>query len=147
MWGTSEYKIHNSMKQRCNNPNDKNYDNYGGRGIAVCERWGKFENFYADMGKRPNEMTLERIDNEKGYSPDNCKWATKFEQSCNTRNNNKIIGVQQLKSGNYRWKAKKGTEHYSGTCKTKELAATAYDNKNEELGRGRPNKTTRAIDS
>ena len=75
------------MLDRCNNPNCSQYSHYGGRGIQVCERWLKFENFYADMGDRPENLSLERTDNSKGYSPDNCKWATKKQQARNTRTN------------------------------------------------------------
>jgi hypothetical protein len=80
-----EYLSWNSMRQRCCNPNALNYENYGGRGIEVCERWQLFENFVADMGKRPENHSLDRIDNDKGYEPGNCRWATRKEQSSNTR--------------------------------------------------------------
>lgn len=75
------------MKQRCSNPRDRNYPNYGGRGIRVCARWKKFENFYADMGDKPPGYSLERRDNEKGYNPQNCYWAPREQQARNTRRN------------------------------------------------------------
>lgn len=87
-----EYAIWNSMKQRCLNKNNKQYPEYGGRGIRVCSRWKtSFENFYSDMGKRPFQgASLERLDNSKGYSPDNCKWADRDAQNNNKRNNRPI---------------------------------------------------------
>ncbi len=78
------------MKKRCLLQTHDSYKNYGGRGITVCERWMKFENFYKDMGDPPERMTLERKNNNKGYSKRNCKWATMKEQSNNTRNNIRI---------------------------------------------------------
>jgi len=85
--GTPEYCSWDCMIQRCTNPNNISYKNYGGRGIVVCDRWRDFRNFYADMGNRPEGTTLERIDNNKNYEPDNCKWATQYEQGRNKRNN------------------------------------------------------------
>ena len=78
------------MKRRCQNPKTRNYHNYGGRGIAVCERWQLFENFYEDMGDPPKGMTLERVDNDKGYSPENCVWADHETQMRNTRKTRNI---------------------------------------------------------
>ena len=83
---TLAYLSWSSMKQRCTNPNYVGYKNYGERGIAICERWDKFENFYEDMGDKPDGLMLERIDNNKGYSPENCCYATRKAQNKNKRN-------------------------------------------------------------
>ena len=87
-----EYDVWNAMIQRCSNPNHANYHNYGLRGISVCDEWQKFENFLADMGRRPsNKHSIERIRNNEGYQPNNCKWATQVEQCNNTRHNRMLL--------------------------------------------------------
>jgi hypothetical protein len=73
------------MLQRCGNPKNPKYKDYGGRGITVCERWKKFENFFADVGEKPTGMSIDRIDNDLGYFPGNVRWTTSVEQSKNQR--------------------------------------------------------------
>jgi len=82
---SSTHRSWRAMKRRCQNQQDTHYDIYGGRGIAVCERWHSFENFLADMGEKPPGLIIERINNDGNYEPDNCKWATYKEQAQNKR--------------------------------------------------------------
>lgn len=84
MTNTPEFRTWTGARARCTNPNNPNYFRYGGRGITFCKEWLVFENFYRDMGPRPAGTSLDRIDNDRGYSPDNCRWAT-GEQQCNNR--------------------------------------------------------------
>lgn len=86
---SSEYRAWRSMHHRCENPNAQQFKNYGGRGITVCERWKKFENFYADMGPRPSKRhSLDRYPDKNGkYELGNCRWATGKQQAGNRRTN------------------------------------------------------------
>lgn len=86
--GTPEYESWRGMKERCYNPNNKRYEDYGGKGIKVCARWKDFSNFYADMGDRPKGTTLDRYPDKYGnYEPSNCRWGTEQEQVRNKTNN------------------------------------------------------------
>lgn len=89
---SKEYNSWNNMKIRCYNPKHKQYKNYGGRGIKVCDKWlNSFQNFINDMGLKPSpEYSIDRIDNNKGYEPSNCKWSNPKEQAKNRRNGDKI---------------------------------------------------------
>ncbi|KKN98994.1 hypothetical protein LCGC14_0142390 [marine sediment metagenome] len=84
------YMIWAAIIQRCTNPSNGNYLYYGGRGITVCKRWRKFENFLKDMGEAPKGLQIDRINNDKGYCKSNCRWATRKEQARNTRTNHLI---------------------------------------------------------
>lgn len=110
----NEWKILNAMRQRCNNPKSSEYKRYGGRGIRVCDRWmGKdgLKNFIDDMGRRPEGVTknghakysIDRIDNDGDYCPENCRWTTWWEQNSKTSRNNDTVGVYQI--GPHRWRA------------------------------------------
>lgn len=80
-WRSPTYRSWQAMRNRCCNPNDIRWHRYGGRGISVCDRWlNSFENFLSDMGEKPDGMTLDRVDNDGNYEPDNCRWATSKTQ-------------------------------------------------------------------
>lgn len=84
----AEYKVWHAMLDRCQNPEHEAFPHYGARGITVCERWRTFENFLSDMGRRPSARhSLDRVDNDKGYSPENCRWTTAKTQNRNHRGN------------------------------------------------------------
>jgi len=94
---TRAYRVWATMRQRCRDPNATSYPNYGARGITVCTRWGRFENFIEDMGEPPEGASIERRNNDKGYTPANCYWATRKEQAANTRTNRYVsVGTLRL---------------------------------------------------
>ena len=106
MTKTPEHIAWKNMKARCFNPNYQHYSHYGSRGITVCDRWLNFKNFIADMGSRPTaKHSLDRIDNNADYSPENCKWSTNAEQQNNRRNNKPLITI-----GNETWTIAQWTE-------------------------------------
>lgn len=86
MHNTAIYHVWENMKQRCYNKNNKDYKNYGGRGISICKEWREsFEVFYKDMGDPPSNLTLDRINNDDGYFSNNCRWVSRSTQSLNQR--------------------------------------------------------------
>ena len=99
-----------SMRQRCNNPNAFAYSDYGGRGIRICKRWDDFANFLADMGQPGKSRTLERIDNNRGYDPENCRWASRREQQ-NNRRVNRLVKFRGTTRTVAEWSRLTGIHH------------------------------------
>ncbi len=140
---TSTYACWQGMVDRCLNPNNHNYQRYGGRGVRVISRWSDPDkgalNFIEDMGHRPSSAhSIDRIDGTKGYEPGNCRWATRAQQNQNVglkkSNSSGYKGITQLPSG--RWSAdvrNDGKRYYLGTYATKERAALAYNVAAERL--------------
>lgn len=95
--GSKTYKCWSSMNERCRQRSRHDWMHYGGRGIAVCERWKKFENFLADMGSIPERMSLDRIDVNGNYDPKNCRWADKFQQARNKTDSHPVTAFGESK--------------------------------------------------
>lgn len=107
---TPEYMVWVRMRNRCENPNNQDYPGYGGRGIKVCERWNSFTNFISDMGNRPKgRYYIDRIDNNSGYSPNNCRWVTAKESNRNKRSI-KLLEVDGVVKGLSEWAEEAGID-------------------------------------
>lgn len=107
MSNSRAYSIWQAMHARCKYESSPNYDRYGGRGIKVCSRWDAFENFLADMGEPPESHSIDRIDFDGDYSPENCRWATSREQS-NNKSTNKPITCDGITLNQNEWAASLG---------------------------------------
>ena len=137
---TREYRVWRAMIDRCHYPSNKAYPRYGGRGIFVCDKWrNSFENFFADMGKRPSDgHSIDRIKNDIGYEPGNCRWATATEQARNRRKEKAtasgVAGVHLTPHGN--WIARIGSGYQVvnlGTFKNLSDAVDARKRAEKEL--------------
>jgi hypothetical protein len=131
---TPTYNVWSGMRKRCENPNEKSYVNYGGRGIKVCERWQKFENFLADMGERPSpQHEIDRINNDGDYKPGNVRWID--DGKAQARNRRKQKNASSRFRGvdwwnNSAWRVRitiSGKVHELGCFSTEEEAGRAYD--------------------
>ena len=135
---TPTYNVWLSMRGRCLNNKNKHYSSYGGRGITICKRWGKFENFLEDMGERPKGRSLDRVNNDGNYTPSNCRWATPKQQTVNRRgkkdSSSKYKGV--VKFSPTRWRARIRNNNILidlGLFSDEKDAARAYNKKASEL--------------
>ena len=125
----AEYRAWQELKQRCLTDRNPSFKHYGARGIGVCERWThSFPAFLEDMGARPDGASIDRIDNDKGYSPDNCRWATKTIQSRNIRRSTAVHSGVYFESASQSWVARITVDHRAirlGAFPSKDLAAAA----------------------
>lgn len=106
----SIYNTWTGMRERCHNPRNQMFPRYGGRGIKVCERWMKFSNFLADMGPKPpggRAVSIDRIDNNGDYEPENCRWTTAKQQARN-RSNNTFLSLDELTMTQGEWELRLG---------------------------------------
>lgn len=114
------YSSYAAMRQRCLNKNNPNYKYYGGKGITICQRWlDGYQNFLEDMGVRPPNTSIDRIDNDKGYEPDNCWWASPHQQAANTSRKAAVTGV--------RWDKYMNMWHARMTAKGQEVLSAHYE--------------------
>lgn len=135
-----EWQTYYSMLQRCRNPDHKSYARYGGRGISICDRWlESFENFVADMGMRPEGMTLERSNTDGGYSLDNCRWATWKEQATN-RSNTVLLEAFGEKLTASDWSRKTGIERATIVGRIKKNWPIELALSHPPMARGKRNK-------
>lgn len=134
------YAVWSGMHARCSNPNTPGYQNYGGRGIAVCERWNHFKNFVEDMGERPDGMTIERVDVNGNYEPSNCKWASRTDQCVNRRKfSNNTSGYTGVVKAGKLWVARfdyEGARRNIGWFKTEAEAHVAREQFLELFAKG-----------
>jgi hypothetical protein len=110
--GSRIYNTWSNMIQRCENPRHALWRNYGGRGIAVCLRWHKLENFFADMGHHPAGLQLDRIDNDGDYNPGNCRWATRLQQNNNQRTS-RFLKVGTMRKTVAEWSRETGINRHT----------------------------------
>lgn len=126
---TSFYRVWQNMKDRCSNKNNKQYKDYGGRGIYVCESWiNSFESFKSDMfDKYSDDLEIDRIDNDSGYSKGNCRWVT-TSLNCSNKRKNKMIGTRALPSGRFFCSIKiEGIKYTIGTFDTAEKSVSEFN--------------------
>lgn len=127
---TPEYRVWRDIKSRCLNEKCESFKNYGARGVSVCERWASsFDNFLEDMGRRPFNLEIDRVDNDKGYSPENCRWATRSTQTSNRRmkrNQHGFRGVRKDRAKFAAWIGIEGSSLYLGLFSSPEEAHLAY---------------------
>ena len=150
--GSPEFRIRQDMIQRCTNKNNKRFSDYGGRGILICDRWlESFENFYADMGERlSKDHSIDRIDNNGNYEPNNCQWSDREHQQRNQRaqkrNKTGITGVGISKTGSFEASITVAKRKiYIGRFKTLEEAAGARLNaEHKYFGTNTGSRSTKA---
>lgn len=131
-----------SMRKRCNNPRGRDRINYGDRGVKVCPQWDSFQTFLKDMGERPEGTTIDRINNEGDYEPNNCRWASHSQQMVNRRplGESGYYGVQ-FTTRKSPWRVRVytgGKQILVGHFKDKKEAASAYDDAVIKLGLNKP---------
>lgn len=134
MHGTYPYNIWRGIKVRCLNPNYPRYSDYGGRGVGLCEKWLRFEGFFEDMGYFEKNVEIDRIDNNKGYCKENCRFVTASVNSANRRRPRKALmrGVYKVKNKYRAIMRVSGKNYHLGYHATAELAKEEYDKNAKE---------------